>query len=58
MTASSTLAILLLFRVAAGIFDTFGSSVSYNGLEAFDGSAAFFSSGSSVDSVLALVGVE
>jgi hypothetical protein len=58
MTASSTLAILLLFGVAAGIFDALGSSVSCNGLKAFGCSAAFFSSGSSVDYVLASAGVE
>jgi hypothetical protein len=56
MTASNTLAILLLFGVTAGIPDTFGSSVSYGGLRIFDCSANFFDSGSSADFALASVG--
>jgi hypothetical protein len=58
MTASSTLAILLLLRVAAGIFDALGSSVSRNGLKAFGCSDVVFSSGSSTDSVPASAGAE
>ena len=58
MTASSTLAILLLLGVAAGIFDAFGSSVSRNGLKAYSCSDAVFSSGSPADSVPASAGAE
>jgi hypothetical protein len=58
MIASSTLAILLLLGVAAGIFDAFGSSVSHNELRAFSCSIAFFSSGPSAGFVLASIGAE
>jgi hypothetical protein len=58
MTTSRTLAILILFGVAAGIFDALGSFVSCNRLKALGCSAAFFSSGSSVDFVLASAGVD
>jgi hypothetical protein len=58
MIASSTLAILLLIGVAAGIFDALASSISRNGLKAFDWSDAVFSSGSSADSVPASAGAE
>jgi hypothetical protein len=53
ITASSTLVILLLFRVVAGIFDAFGSSILFNGLRAFGCSVDFFDSGSSVGFTLA-----
>jgi hypothetical protein len=56
ITASSTLAILLLFGVIAGILDTFGSSGSCGGLRVFDCSADFLNYGSSVVFSLALVG--
>jgi hypothetical protein len=49
---------ILLFRVAIGIFDTFGSSVSCNGFRVFGCSVDFFSSGSSVGSALASTGAE
>jgi hypothetical protein len=58
MTTSSTLVILFLFGVAVGIFDAFGSSVSCNRLKAFGCFAAFFSFGSSADSVLASAGAD
>jgi hypothetical protein len=45
ITASSTLAILLLFGFIAGILDTFGSSGSCGGLRVFDCSADFLNSG-------------
>jgi hypothetical protein len=51
---SSTLVILLLFGVVVGIFDTFGSFVSCNGLRAFGCSVDFSSSGSSNGSALSL----
>jgi hypothetical protein len=57
ITASSTLSILL-FGVAAGIFDTFASFVSCNGLRAFGCSINLFSSGSSAGSALASTGAE
>jgi hypothetical protein len=56
MTASSTLAILLLFGVTAGIFYTFSSSVSCGGLKVFGCSTDFLNSGSSVVFALASVG--
>jgi hypothetical protein len=62
MIASSTLAILLFFIVAAGIaariLDAFDNSVSRAGLKAFGCSAAFFSFGSSAGLNLALAGTE
>jgi hypothetical protein len=58
MIASSTLVILLLLGVAAGIFDALSSSVSRNGLKAFGCSDVVFSSGSSADFVLASAWVE
>jgi hypothetical protein len=58
ITASSKLAILLLFEVIAAIFDTFGSSVSCNELKAFSCFAAIFDFGYSVDSILASAGAE
>jgi hypothetical protein len=62
MTASTTLAILLFFRVAAGIavgiLDAFGNSVSRAGLKAFGCSTAFFSFGSSAGLNLASAGTE
>jgi hypothetical protein len=58
MTTSRTLAILILFGVATGIFDALGSFVSCNRLKALGCSAAFFSFGSSVDFVLASAGVD
>ena len=57
ITASSKLAILLLFEVIAAIFDTFGSSVSCNELKAFSCFAAIFDFGYSVD-ILASAGAE
>jgi hypothetical protein len=56
ITASNMLAILLLFGVTEAIFCTFGSSISCNGLKAFNCSAAIFGFGSSADFDLALVG--
>ena len=56
ITVSSTLAILLLFRVVAGIFDAFGSSILCNGLRAFGCSVDFFDSGSSAGFALASTG--
>jgi hypothetical protein len=47
ITASSTLAILLLFGFIAGILDTFGNSGSCGGLRLFGCSADFLNSGSS-----------
>jgi hypothetical protein len=58
MTASSTLAILLLLGVAAGIFDALGSSVSRNRLKAFGCSDAIFRFGSLADSVPTSAGGE
>jgi hypothetical protein len=49
MTASKTLAILLLFRVAAGIFVIFGSPVSCDVLRNFGCLADLFGSGPSAD---------
>jgi hypothetical protein len=58
ITASSTLAILLLFGVIAAIFDTFGSSVSCNRLKAFGCSIDFLSPSSLADSDLVSTGAE
>jgi hypothetical protein len=56
ITASNALAILLLFGVTEAIFCTFGSSVSCNGLKAFNCSTAIFGFGSSADLDLASAG--
>jgi hypothetical protein len=58
ITVSSTVSILLLSGVAAGIFDTCGSSISYCGLRVFGCSVNFFSSGSSACSSLDSRGAE
>jgi hypothetical protein len=50
------LAILLLFGVTAGTFDTFGSSVSYGGLKIFGCSADILNSSSLVVLALASAG--
>jgi hypothetical protein len=56
ITASSSLAILLLFGVTETTFCIFDYSVSCNGLKAFTCSTAIFNFGSSTDSVLASAG--
>jgi hypothetical protein len=56
ITASSTLAILLLFEVTETIFAIFGTYVSWNGLKTFNCPAAIFGFGSSADSILASAG--
>jgi hypothetical protein len=55
ITASNTLSILLLFGVTEENFCTFGSSISCNGLKAFNCSTVIFGFGSSADSALALI---
>jgi hypothetical protein len=55
ITASSTLAILLLFGITEAIFAIFGTSVPPNGLETFNCSVAIFDFGSSAGSILASV---